>query len=68
LSTGILNTSGNLSGSLAAILVPTMAGRWGWAAGLGSGVVFAAVGALLWLGIREDRPIAADRSLHQMVA
>jgi hypothetical protein len=26
------------------------------------------VGALLWLGIRADRPIAAERALHQMVA
>ncbi len=68
LATGILNTGGNLSGSLAAILVPTVAGTWGWAAGIGSGVVFAVVGALLWLGIRADRPIPAERALHQLVA
>jgi len=68
LSTGILNTGGNLSGILAAILVPTVAGKWGWAAGIGSGVVFAVVGALLWLGIRTDRPIATERALQQMVA
>lgn len=58
LATGILNTGGNLSGSLAAILVPVIAGAWGWTAGVGSGVVFAVVAALLWLGVRADRPIA----------
>lgn len=60
LATGILNTGGNLSGSLAAILVPVVANKWGWAAGVGSGVVFAVIAALLWLGIRADRPIAAQ--------
>jgi ACS family glucarate transporter-like MFS transporter len=61
LATGILNTGGNLSGSLAAILVPLAAGRWGWTAGIGSGVLFAVVAAFLWVGIRADRPIAGSR-------
>ena len=65
LSTGILNTFGNLSGSLAAILVPTVAHTWGWAAAIGSGTVFAVIAALLWLGIRADRPIAAEHALHR---
>lgn len=57
LAGGILNTGGNLAGSLAALLVPIIAGAWGWAAGVGSGVAFAIVAALLWLGIRADRTI-----------
>jgi hypothetical protein len=57
LATGILNTGGNLSGSLAAILVPVIAQTWGWTAGVGSGMGFALVAALLWIGIRADRPI-----------
>ncbi len=58
LATGMLNTGGNLSGSLAAILVPVIAGAWGWTAGVGSGVVFAVIAALPWLGVRADRSIA----------
>jgi MFS transporter, ACS family, glucarate transporter len=65
LSTGILNTFGNLSGSLAAILVPAVAHTWGWAAAIGSGTVFAVIAALLWLGIRADRPIPAESALHR---
>jgi ACS family glucarate transporter-like MFS transporter len=65
LATGILNTGGNLSGSFAAILVPIVAGTLGWAAGVGSGVVFAVIAALLWLGIRADRPIAPEHALHR---
>jgi hypothetical protein len=57
LAGGILNTGGNLAGSLAAILVPIIAGSWGWAAGVGSGVVFSVIAGLLWLGIRADRTI-----------
>lgn len=59
LATGILNTGGNLSGSLAAILVPIAAGTWGWAAGIGSGVLFAIIAAFLWVGIRADRQVAS---------
>lgn len=56
LATGLLNTGGNLSGSLAAILVPIVAGGWGWAAGVGSGVVFALAAAVLWLWVRAEPP------------
>jgi len=59
LATGILNTGGNLSGSFAAILVPVVAGTWGWAAGIGSGVLFAIVAAVVWVGIRADRQVAS---------
>jgi MFS transporter, ACS family, glucarate transporter len=65
LSTGILNTGGNLSGSLAAILVPIAAGTWGWAAGIGSGVLFAVIAAFMWVGIRADRQIEALRDRSQ---
>lgn len=57
LAAGILNTGGNLAGTTAAILVPIIAGWWGWAAGVGSGVVFSLIAATLWLGIRADRRI-----------
>jgi hypothetical protein len=47
LATGILNTGGNLSGSFAAILVPAVTVTWGWAAGVGSSVVFAVIAAMI---------------------
>lgn len=56
LATGVLNTGGNLSGSLAAILVPVVASAFGWAAGVGSGVVFAVAAATLWIWIRAEGP------------
>jgi ACS family glucarate transporter-like MFS transporter len=58
LATGILNTGGNLSGSVAAVLVPIVASRWGWSMGIGSAVVFALVAAVLWIGVRTDRALA----------
>jgi ACS family glucarate transporter-like MFS transporter len=54
LATGVLNTGGNLSGSVAGVLVPIVAEGWGWAAGVGSGVVFALAAAVLWLWIRAE--------------
>jgi ACS family glucarate transporter-like MFS transporter len=58
-ATGILNTGGNLAGSFSAVLVPIVANAWGWTAGVGSAVLFAVIAALLWIGIRADRPITA---------
>ncbi len=53
-ATGMLNTGGNVVGGIGAMLVPAIAASFGWTAALVSGVVFAAFGALLWLGVRAD--------------
>jgi ACS family glucarate transporter-like MFS transporter len=54
IATGILNTGGNLSGGVAAILVPLLADSLGWVAAVASGAVFAIAAASLWLWIRAD--------------
>lgn len=58
-ATGILNTGGNLPGFVGGMLVPAMASLFGWPAAIATGSVFAIVGALLWLFIRADEPMAA---------
>jgi nitrate/nitrite transporter NarK len=63
-ATGVLNTGGNLSGSLAAILVPVVARAFGWTAAVGSGVVFALVAALLWLWIKAEQPAPVPTPLQ----
>jgi ACS family glucarate transporter-like MFS transporter len=52
---GVLNTGGNVVGGLGALLVPLVAGAFGWAASVASGAAFALAGALLWLFIHPDR-------------
>jgi MFS transporter, ACS family, glucarate transporter len=54
---GVLNTGGNLVGGLGALLVPILVHRLGWGTALASASAFALLGALLWLGIRADRPM-----------
>lgn len=56
-ATGMMNTGGNVVGGIGAMLVPTIAGAFGWTAALASGAVFAIVGALLWLGVRAEQTI-----------
>lgn len=53
-ATGILNTGGNLPGILGGMLVPLIAGLFGWSAAMATGSIFAVIGALLWLFIRAD--------------
>jgi ACS family glucarate transporter-like MFS transporter len=55
---GMLNTGGNLVGGLGALLVPFVAETVGWVPALATGSLFAIVGALAWLGIRADQPMA----------
>ena len=57
-ATGVLNTGGNIPGAIGGVLVPAIAGWLGWSAAIISGSVFALVGALLWLFIRADEPMA----------
>jgi len=53
-ATGMLNTGGNISGGIGAVLVPVLAGAVGWTFAVASGAIFALVAAALWLGIRPD--------------
>jgi len=57
-ATGVLNTGGNIPGVIGGLMVPFIAAWLGWSAAIISGSVFAIVGALLWLFIRADEPMA----------
>ena len=57
---GVLNTGGNVVGGVGALLVPVTVEALGWPAALVTTSGFALVGALLWLVIRADRPLAAS--------
>ncbi len=52
--TGMLNTGGNISGGVGAVLVPVLAGSFGWTIAVASGAVCSLVAAALWFGIRAD--------------
>jgi len=58
IATGVLNTGGNLPGVLGGVLVPFVAGGFGWTVAMATGSVFAIVGAFLWLFIRADEPMS----------
>ncbi len=58
IATGVLNTGGNLPGVLGGVLVPFVAGGFGWSLAMATGSVFAIVGAFLWLFIRADEPMS----------
>jgi ACS family glucarate transporter-like MFS transporter len=58
IATGVLNTGGNLPGVLGGVLVPFVAGGFGWSVAMATGSVFAIVGAFLWLFIRADEPMS----------
>lgn len=55
---GVLNTGGNLVGTVSAPLVPMVAGSFGWPAAIMTGSLFALICAGLWVFIRADRPIS----------
>ncbi|MEM7081754.1 MAG: MFS transporter [Pseudomonadota bacterium] len=61
---GVMNTGGNLVGVLNALLVPWLAGTFGWPVALGSGTVFALTGAALWLAVQLDETPDASRVLE----
>ena len=56
---GILNTGGNLAGIVGTPLTALLFAQLGWTVALGAGVVFALLGATLWLFIRVDEPLVA---------
>lgn len=57
ITTGILNTGGNLPGIVGGMLVPLTADLLGWPAAMVTGAVFMLIGAFLWLFIRADEPM-----------
>jgi ACS family glucarate transporter-like MFS transporter len=57
---GVLNTGGNLVGGFGALLVAQTVDTVGWPAALVTTSGFALLGALLWLVIRADRPLASS--------
>jgi len=62
-TTGLMNTGGNVVGGFGALLVPLVARRFGWPAAISTGALFALLAAVLWIGIRADRtfgPAAAE--------
>jgi predicted MFS family arabinose efflux permease len=62
---GVMNTGGNVSGGVGALLVPILVDRFGWGSALASGALFALAAAALWLVTAVDRPMveSADPSL-----
>jgi ACS family glucarate transporter-like MFS transporter len=48
---GLMNTGGNLGGSIAPLLTPLVAARFGWSAGLYLGAAVAVLGILAWTRI-----------------
>jgi hypothetical protein len=51
---GLMNTGGNLSGGLVALVVPLVVDRFGWPAALATGAAFALMAAGLWLVTSAD--------------
>ncbi len=58
-ATGMLNTGGNIAGGVGAVLVPLIAGSFGWTIAVASGATFSIVSAALWLGVRADVTLQA---------
>ncbi|MFN7925113.1 MAG: MFS transporter [Bryobacteraceae bacterium] len=54
---GIMNTGGNLGGSLAPVLTPLIASAFGWSAGLWVGGAVALVGVACWLFVDSDQRV-----------
>ena len=57
MTTGIVNTANNLGGVVSTALMPVLIARFGWVTALDSCAWVAAAGAVLWLGVRPDRPV-----------
>jgi sugar phosphate permease len=51
---GLMNTGGNLSGGVVALVVPLVVDRFGWPAALATCSAFAFVAAALWLVTSAD--------------
>jgi hypothetical protein len=50
-----MNTGGNVVGALGAVMVPLIAGAFGWFAAVAS-AVFALVAAAIWFAVRLPAP------------
>jgi len=61
-ATGVLNTGGNLPGAIGGVMVPVIAGWFGWDVAIISGSFFAIAAAVLWMFIRADEPMAEKLS------
>jgi len=57
MTTGIVNTANNLGGVVSTALMPVIVARVGWVSALDACAGIAAMSALLWLGVRPDRPV-----------
>ena len=55
---GLMNTGGNLSGGVVALVVPLVVDRFGWPAALATGSAFALVAAGIWLVTSADAAMA----------
>lgn len=60
-ATGLLNTGGNIPGIAGGLMVPVIAGLFGWPAAIASGSLFAFFGAFLWCFVRADEPMSNAR-------
>jgi ACS family glucarate transporter-like MFS transporter len=65
---GVMNTGGNLSNGIVALLVPVVVDRFGWSVAVAGGAGFAFVAAAIWLVTAADRQVAAQPSLSPRVA
>lgn len=55
---GVMNTGGNLSNGIVALLVPVVVDRFGWSVAVAGGAGFAFVAAAVWLVTAADRQLA----------
>ncbi|MGE0825909.1 MAG: MFS transporter [Candidatus Binatia bacterium] len=55
---GFMNMGGNLGGALSPVLTPYLAERYGWESAFYCAAALAILGALCWLGVHPERPIA----------
>lgn len=60
---GIMNTGGNLSNGIVALLVPLAVDRFGWPVAVAGGAGFAFVAAAIWLVTAADRQVAEQPAL-----
>jgi len=55
---GLMNMGAQLGGAVTAAFTPVIAGRLGWRASFVVAAALCALGALTWLAVRPDRPLA----------
>jgi ACS family glucarate transporter-like MFS transporter len=55
---GVMNTGGNLSNGIVALLVPVLVDRFGWPVAVAGGAGFACIAAMIWLVTAADQPMA----------